>query len=149
MQNIRSHDKTLHSSMASGVTCSRQSPQSFTTPRWVTSRACGQQVRLWLLDFTVRSLRELMSGPLALCHYSWLIPLSGSSWGHVLPLSKPHSRMKSQCEHWPDWSSLSQHWGVLSFWSGVWLTPASVWFRLYLFTCMRMKACVRCKHNEN
>ncbi len=120
-------DATLNSSMVSGVTRSRQRPVSLTPPRWVTSRACRQQVRLRLRDLTSQSWRELTSGPLGLCCYNWLTPLSGLSWPHVLPLSYPI----------PEWNhsvnGLIQPHAKLLIWCVI---KARVCVFLIVFVCM-------------
>lgn len=82
-------DTTLAAARFLESPASRQSPESLTPPQWVTSRACEQQVRLWLRDLTGQSWQELTSGPLGLCCYNWPTPLSGLSWPRVLPLSYP------------------------------------------------------------
>lgn len=131
-------DTTLAAARFLESPASRQSPESLTPPQWVTSRACEQQVRLWLRDLTGQSWQELTSGPLGLCCYNWPTPLSGLSWPRVLPLSYPVPEWNHSVNRLIQPQPATGRAELLSWCACV---CVCVCFRLYPCTCMGVKAC--------
>lgn len=108
--------------------------QWFLPPRWVTSRARGQQVRQRLLDLTDWSRRELSSGsawPLQL--ESTASSLSDLLWARGPPLSCPIPGWNHGVDRpiHPAWAGLVC---LLCLRSSVRLNPALECFSFYLCT---------------